>query len=78
MSLRAHHPPLPGAAPAVKKGGALPPPSSPSRGAPGEAVTRGAQPRYACRNGPGESVPTRVQYGFPAKAPTTAARGCAL
>ena len=28
--------------------------------------------------GRGESVPTRVQYGFPGKAPTTAARGCAL
>ena len=65
---------LPRAAPAAKKGGSLPPPSPVSCGAPGEVGTRGAQPRYVCRSRCGESVPTRVQYGFPGKAPTTAGR----
>ena len=58
---------LAGAAPAAQKGGSLPPPSPVSCGAPGEAGTRGAQPRYACRRGRGKSVPTRVQYGFPGR-----------
>ena len=42
-----HHLPLPGAAPAAKNRGSLPPPSSPPCDAPGEAGTREAQPRFA-------------------------------
>ena len=38
---------LPRAAPAVKKGGSLPPPSPVSCGAPGEGGTREAQPHFA-------------------------------
>ena len=37
---------LPRAAPAAKKGGSLPPPSSLPCGAPGEAGTSEAQPRF--------------------------------
>ena len=64
---RVDHLPLPGAAPAVKKGGSLPPlPPPPVRrhDAPGEAGTRRAPPPprglYAAGRF-GESVPTRVQ-----------------
>ena len=46
MDRRVDHLPLPGAAPAVKKGGSLPPPSSLPCGAPGEAGTSEAQPRF--------------------------------
>ena len=71
---RVDHLPLPGAAQAAKKGGALPPPSSLPCGARGEAGTRGAPPRHACRSGCGQSVPTRVQSGFRGKDFTTTGR----
>ena len=51
MTIRAHHLPLPGAAPAAKKGGSLPPPTPPTvrrADAPGEAgdTQRGALLRF--------------------------------
>ena len=48
---RVDHLPLPGGAPASKKGGSLPPPTPLPCGAPGEAGTRGAQPCYALSQG---------------------------
>ena len=60
VGFRVGHLPLPRAAPAAKKRGSLSPPSSFPCGAPGEAGTREAQPRYGCRGRRGESVLSRV------------------
>ncbi len=73
-----HHLPLPGAAPAAKNRGSLPPlPPPPVRrhDAPGEgADTRCRRPTGLYPIGLGKSVPTCVQCGFPGTAWTTAAR----
>ena len=73
-----HHLPLPGAAPAAKIPGSLPPlPPPPVRrhDAPGEgADTRCRRPTGLYPIGFGKSVPTRVHCGFPGTAWTTAAR----
>ena len=67
--------PRPGGAPAPKIGGGALTTSSPSRrSAPGEAGTRQPLPRHGWRSRCGESVPTRVQCGFPGTAWTTTAR----
>ena len=64
-----HHLPLPGAAPAAKNPGSLPPlPPPPVRrhDAACEGVdTRCRRPTGLYPTGFGESVPTRVQCGFP-------------
>ena len=74
VAFRVAHLPLPGGAPALKSRVALTTSSPSRRGAPDEAGTRQPPPRHGWRSRRGESVPTRVQQGFPGKAPTTAAR----
>ena len=72
------HLPLPGGAPAPKKGGVAPSTIPPSSAARRRAVrggdTRGRRPTALYRRGLGQSVPTHVRCGFPGIASTTAAR----
>ena len=77
VTIRVHHLPLPGAAPAAKKGGSLPPPSPVPCGAQTRRARRGhagRRPATLYRRGLGESVPTHVQCGCPGKAHATAGR----
>ena len=73
-----HHLPLPGAAPAAKNRGSLPPLPPPPVWR-HDAACEGVDTRCRCRRGLypigfGQSVPTRIQYGFPGTAWTTTAR----
>ena len=78
MDSGVHHLPLPGAAPAPKNTGSLPPlPPPPVRRH--DAACEGADTRCRHRTRPypigfGESVPTRIQCGFPGTTWTTTAR----
>ena len=73
-----HHLPLPGAAPAAKKGGSLPPLPPPPvwrHDAPCEGVDTRCRHRTGLYSiGLRQSVPTRVQCGFPGTTWTTTAR----
>ena len=75
---RVDHLPLPGAAPAAKKGGSLPPLPPPPvwrHDAPCEGVDTRCRRRTGLYPiGFGQSVPTRVQCGFPGTTWTTTAR----
>ena len=77
VTIRVHQRPLPGGAPASKKGGSLPPPSPVSCGAPTRRARRGRagrRPAALYRGGLGESVPTLVQRRFSGTAHATVGR----